>query len=212
MSDKQLVLGDGVAYDLPSRTDLDRLRADLQRCMAEGRTLEVRIVAPAGTGETTLVVNGKTVQAAAVVGPAAGVRRPVATSVARPANPVPVVPLTSMPAAPPATCEETRVSRRTARAPHLLRWSRRWGVATVVDGTIVGVSGHHLTKRAARHRSEALQHDAGQQADRAVHFQVVRRNSASNADWGVRPEVAATSAHPPVRTEPAVHVVAGAAI
>ena len=63
----------------------------------------------------------------------------------------------------------------------------RWGVATIVNGQVAGVSGSYrlrrLAEREARRRRDAI--DLG--AKPVEGFRVVRRSSSRSGDWGVRP-------------------------
>jgi hypothetical protein len=73
----------------------------------------------------------------------------------------------------------------------------RWGVATIMNGQVAGVTGgfrlRHTAERAARRmRAEVDLTDQPVEG-----YRVVRRTSAHGGDWGVRPGTPLTYAHPP---------------
>ena len=77
----------------------------------------------------------------------------------------------------------------------------RWGVATIVNGQVAGVSGsfrlRRLAEREARRRRSAIELEVEKPVEG---YRVVRRSSSRSGDWGVRPER--------IETEPVIDVTA----
>ena len=81
----------------------------------------------------------------------------------------------------------------------------RWGVATIVNGQVAGVSGCFRLRRSAERAARRKRSEIDLNALTVEGYRVVRRTSARSGDWGVRPEVADIygSAAPPILTMPA---------
>lgn len=62
--------------------------------------------------------------------------------------------------------------------------TNRWGIATVENGSVVGVTGHFRLRLLARRRLEAL--TVGQDAGSYRRYKIVRRSRASGTDWGTQ--------------------------
>lgn len=86
---------------------------------------------------------------------------------------------------------------------------RIWGVATIRDGLIVGVQGHHRRKASAQRAAEvltALQRDEDQST---LHFRVVARSDGREPNWGERPRPRETAGNADTPVRPAMNLSFG---